>query len=181
MRRALLICFKGLLAGLALACVVFYFAPELMFDAAWTNVRAGSVGPRECCYFAAVGDGKLMLGRAEIAWNAAPPRRPEAGFSRTARCLTLREFSPVVLGGPAISRSSRVARGHMAGNLSSDEVPIYVPLLVIVVLMVWLGLPSRRPLGARPRGFCHACGYDLRGSPRGAACPECGAAWNESA
>ena len=55
------------------------------------------------------------------------------------------------------------------------------PLVAVVLLPVWVALAAafvhatRRGIRRR-KGRCESCGYDLRGSPAGGACPECGAA-----
>jgi hypothetical protein len=45
---------------------------------------------------------------------------------------------------------------------------VATPWLVVPLLWAWCHRPRRGPQA------CPACGYDLRGTPGGAACPECG-------
>lgn len=56
---------------------------------------------------------------------------------------------------------------------SGIEVADWLLLLVFVVLpAVWLEMRLRR---RKAVGLCTKCGYDLRGTDEGRACPECGA------
>jgi len=53
-------------------------------------------------------------------------------------------------------------------------------LIALALLPVWISVTvafarRMRRLSRRNKGLCESCGYDLRGSPPGGACPECGA------
>jgi hypothetical protein len=52
----------------------------------------------------------------------------------------------------------------------SMELPLWVPLVIIVVPTSYLWWSDRRPI---PLGRCQNCGYDLTGNVSG-RCPECG-------
>jgi hypothetical protein len=78
--------------------------------------------------------------------------------------------------------------GFELGNSSSGTPPSVIrgviaphwfcALLLLITPALWLryGLPRLRRRQRAARGLCPACGYDLRATPRGNRCPECGAA-----
>ena len=70
---------------------------------------------------------------------------------------------------------------HVTGLLAQQGISRREAMLVGIVLPVamltaalclWLGV---RHAGRIARGLCANCGYDLKGSPDAAKCPECGA------
>jgi hypothetical protein len=71
--------------------------------------------------------------------------------------------------------------------IAADGGPVYLPLRPLwpgllantafhgaILCALWFALGTIRPGLRRRQGACMRCGYDLRGSERG-ACPECGA------
>jgi hypothetical protein len=69
-------------------------------------------------------------------------------------------------------QSTGVARVATSWKLA---LPHWLPFLAFgVVPALWLISRIWRVLPRQPRGFCSACGYDLRATPE--RCPECGAA-----
>ena len=56
---------------------------------------------------------------------------------------------------------------------TGTAVPLWMPLAASGGLTLAFGAPSIFRRRKRP-GHCPACGYDLRGLPAGASCPECG-------
>lgn len=55
------------------------------------------------------------------------------------------------------------------------RLPMSYPTIGLGVLAALAGGPAlRRRLGPAPAGQCPKCRYDLRGLPKGSACPECG-------
>jgi hypothetical protein len=67
---------------------------------------------------------------------------------------------------------SRGKNGILTGSVFGFwSVPIW--LLACTSLIPWAIRTAIRRIRARPPGFCHTCGYDLRATPD--RCPECGA------
>jgi hypothetical protein len=58
--------------------------------------------------------------------------------------------------------------------------PVWAVALIVMLPVWWAllvaALRARRRRIRRRKGFCERCGYDLRGSPTGGNCPECGTA-----
>jgi hypothetical protein len=74
----------------------------------------------------------------------------------------------------------------MIPTYSFERYAVSVWLVAAIILLpVWcaIALATARAFRRRVRrrrGLCEACGYDLRGSPPGGACPECGASTSKA-
>jgi hypothetical protein len=100
---------------------------------------------------------------AVVGWLAAPLVAPLIWRRRLVPAST------EVFGAALVA----AAAGGALGGASTGG------LLAVVATILMLGWVARRsPIvyPEVPRGTCPACGYDLRGSARGHACPECGTA-----
>ncbi len=65
---------------------------------------------------------------------------------------------------------------HVDSTGGSLVVADWVPLVFFVVLPTWwvVGGPPHTRRRRRRLSLCTQCGYDLRGTPTAATCPECG-------
>ena len=57
-------------------------------------------------------------------------------------------------------------------NVCRINLPLWVPILILLVLPLYALLPFSRRRKRKKLGLCVNCGYDLRGSKE--RCPECG-------
>jgi len=104
----------------------------------------------------------LVSGSIEIIWNV-PPHDADSYVSTTMKppyWEVLWDGHPETLGTLSLSTLS----------WNHQRVPVWVPLLLIVMLIACLWCPIR----PRKTG-CKKCGYPLTGLPPASPCPECGA------
>ena len=67
--------------------------------------------------------------------------------------------------------------GDQVERETNVQVPLWLPFLLAVLVASLSGWRARhwhRRYTHIARGLCPACGYDLRGTPEGEPCPECG-------
>lgn len=86
--------------------------------------------------------------------------------------LAIRRVAPEFRFGlrlPRIERRQSKTLGHYA-----ISAPIWLPVSLFAVLLIWSTAPGRRRRKRRNRGQCAECGYDVRGAE--GRCPECGTA-----
>ncbi|MGH7132253.1 MAG: hypothetical protein ACREJO_09945 [Phycisphaerales bacterium] len=72
----------------------------------------------------------------------------------------------------AIGTGTLIAGG---GRYARTTVPLWPAAAALCSGTTWLVIVDRRRRLRRAGGCCLGCGYELRGLPPGAACPECGA------
>ncbi len=131
----------------------------------WTNGGWPPDDPVNYAYVDATGWPMLAL------WCSYTLERPTPGT------LTARAKGAISLPGKIRAKGSWFGGGYPP---SLPLRPRWSGLLVnslfyaALVGALVFGIPVARRLMRRRAGRCERCGYDLRGTPRGMACPECG-------
>jgi hypothetical protein len=132
-------------------------------------------------------DSWLRWGDLERA-HAQLVRRRQSAFGFPVPCVWYERSGGVSMfgsamrlhGGYEISKALDSKRSGFVAEAALAYRPIWAGLVMntLVYGSVWMGVMwivewSRRR--RRPNGACRNCGYDIKGLPEGAVCPECGA------
>ena len=174
----------GALVSLPSTRPTFKFAPATMPTTQWNamvTIALPSTMP-------AISPGATSLRGSGPATSTA---NAVLAAAQGASALTFRTApagggSVVAVGGATITAnttSMRITGGTLyvlpTYSFERYAVPVWA-VVVVVLLPAWIALAlatarAARRRSRRSRGLCESCGYDLRGSPPGGACPECGA------
>ena len=164
-RSSVWLCLLVVFASLAALVTVATIWWRVTFDGAQSSIAlvAGSIEFRS-----------VTLNSAAAPQRIGPPsvvrvEREEAGWKWWLERQSI-DFSGT--SAFAIGTGTLIAGG---GTYTRTTVPIWPGVVALCAGTGGLVVVDRRRRLRVARGWCAECGYELRGLPAGAACPECGA------
>jgi hypothetical protein len=149
-------------------------------DGPQRRIERAPVEEAERRYGEALRLANLANGRAASLWTASNARRGLGDPDRASREADDRHQDALVaLEDASVLRS--IASFEYARQAKrppyARSVPLAAPAAATALPpLLWLAAWGRRRWALRRRriGLCRRCGYDLRGTPRGGRCSECG-------